>query len=130
VVVDEDRGYRAPGVGAVAAQDFGFVLAVVAFGGVGLTAQVGQQVALGRRARAAADGVVGGAVERRVRGLQQREPRVLDGGLPGPGRAGHQGGVGVEGDGAVALEAAPVDQLDGVQPVLHGRERGDVPVPV
>ena len=120
-VVDERHRDRAPGVDPAPAQqllDRSPGAGVVDH--VDRTAQVGQQVALARAARPAADRVVGGAVELGVRGHHQRRVGVEDGGLPDAGGTRDHRRVTAERHRGQPGEAAPVDHLQQPRAPLHG----------
>jgi len=88
VVVDERRGDGAPGGLVGSPQDV--IVQFVGSGlpaGVGFPLEVGNEIALVGAACPAARGVIGGSVERRVRGHHQREIGVQQGALAGAGRA-------------------------------------------
>ncbi len=120
-VVDERHRDRAPRVGTLAPQELlDRAARARVVDHVDRTPQVGEEVALADAAGAARDGVVGGAVELRVRGHHQRGVGVEDRALADPGGAGDDRGLAAQRDRRQATEAAPVDQLHQRRAPLHG----------
>ncbi len=120
-VVDERDRDRAPGVGALAAQqllDRSPGARVV--DDVDGTAQVGEQVALPDAPRPTRDRVVGRAVELGVRGHHQRRVGVQDRALADARGAGDHRRVTAQRDRGQTAEAAPVDHLQQPGAPLHG----------